>query len=105
MTSQELRNAKAQLLTNINNYINQCNNLCTKMNTVNNCFSNSTDTIINNEMLESGTKITEKLNDTINEINAKKNAAIQLIDAEIQRLEIYERQQLEKQKEKQQEGE
>jgi len=105
MTSQELKNAKATLINNVNNYLSQFNHFTSQMNIINDTFAGSTDTLLNNEMINNSTQISEKISSTITEINNKTMEAVAKINLEIARLEEYERQQLLlKQEKEEQEG-
>ena len=91
MTSAELKRKKMELIRNIDSFIEKYNSLNGSLRNINNFLTSTEDTMLNNEVLSQSENIASVINKTINEIQAKKTAAITKIDQEIRILEEQER--------------
>ena len=86
MTSAELKAAKAIFVSNVDSFISQIESLSSTANTAEKDLTNSTDTILTNEISSKSKTIIQAINNTITKVNAAKSAALAAIDAEIERL-------------------
>ena len=91
MTSAELKRKKMELIRSIDSFIEKYNSLNGSLRNINNFLTSTEDTMLNNEVLNQSENIASVINKTINEIQAKKTAAITKIDQEIRILEEQER--------------